>query len=489
MARQPLPLYRYINRIRRLSQSGIVRRWRWRQSRRATASLDNFPPHLQSPGNSRSHRLSHHLSKPSRTVVHNQFSWPANWPAKGSFAVKPTKAWTDLGIGRLGPGEHTDPITDGLIMLVRSGARGLRRSWIYRAVIGGKRQKLGLGAYPAVTLALARQEARRLASMVARGSHPLADRQSRSLTFLAACEAHIARAAPRFKNDKSRHALRHALLTHCQPLHGRAILDIRPIDVADLLNDIATRSPYRVEAVRNAMRSVFAYARLTLEDGDAVLKDPTDPQRLGAAHYRAPDASGRHHPALPYEQIPAFMRELRAIAAPDARLLEFTILTGNRAGEARAARFDQIAGAVWRVPRSQLKTARFLSGEFFHVPLSARALEIIEEMRARSPLVFPDAHDMTTINLVRKLCRASSWTDPASGRNISTHGFRTSFRGWAQKTRQDRAATELSLGHVFFGKIESRYQPDDLLAERRELLDAWSLYCSGTTADVRQLRA
>ena len=157
-------------------------------------------------------------------------------------------------------------------------------------------------------------------------------------------------------------------------------------------------------------------------------------------------------------------------------------------------RFDQIDvdDRVWRVPRPQLKSARFLSGEYFRVPLSARAFEIIEEMRALSPrsaLVFPDSHDMTTINLVRKLCRAGSWTDPASGRNISTHGFRTSLKGWAQKTKQDRAATELSLGHVYFGKIEARYQPDDLLAERRELLDAWCLYCSGATAEIQRLRA
>ena len=314
------------------------------------------------------------------------------------------------------------------------------------------------------------------------------------MTFLEAAEAHIARAAPRFKNEKSRHALRHALLVHCQPLHGRAVTDIRPVDVADLLNKISIRAPYRVEAVRIAVRSVFAYARLTLEDGDVSLRDPTERERLKAAHYRAPEPTGRHHPALPHERIPAFMAELRAIATPDARLLEFTILTGNRAGEARAARFDQIdvKDGVWRVPRFQLKSARFLSGEFFHVPLSARASEIIEEMRSLSPrsmLVFPDSHDMTTINFLRKLCRAGSWTDPSSGRNISTHGFRTSFRGWAQKTKQDRAATELSLGHVYFGKIEVRYQPDDLLAERRELLDAWCLYCSGAMAEVQRLRA
>ena len=311
---------------------------------------------------------------------------------------------------------------------------------------------------------------------------------------MEAAEAHIARAAPRFKNETSRHGLRHALLTHCRPLHGRAILDIRPLDVANLLNDIATRAPYRVEAVRMAMRSVFAYAKLTFEDSDVVLRDPTERDRLKAAHYQAPEASGRHHPALPYERIPAFMSALRAIAIPGARLLELAILTGNRAGAVRLMRFDQIIlkNRVWLAPRSQLKSARFLSGEYFRVPLSARAIEVIEEMHARpsrSALVFPDARDMTTVNLVRKLCRAGSWTDPASGRDISTHGFRTSFKGWSQKTKQDRAATELSLGHVYFGKIEAQYQPDDLLAERRELLDAWCLYCSGATAEVQRLRA
>jgi integrase len=426
--------------------------------------------------------------------VHNQFSWPAKRPAKRNPVTKTTKLWTDLSVGKLSPGERTDPSTDGLTMLVRSGARGLRRSWFYRYTFAGKRQKLWLGTFPATGLAQARQEARTAAEKVARGVHPAESRASRSLTFLEAAEAHIARAAPRFKNEKSRNGLRHALMVRCQPLHSRAILDIRALDVADLLNRIAATAPYRVEAVRTAMRSVFAYARLTFEDSDVVLRDPTERDRLRAAHYRPPEASGRHYPALPHERIPAFMRAVRAVATPDARLLELTILTGNRAGSVRLMRFDQIdlETRVWRVPRPQLKTARFLSGEYFHVPLSNRSLAIIEEMRALSPrseLVFPDSHDMTTINFLRKLCRAGSWTDPASGKNITTHGFRTSLKGWAQKTKQDRAATELSLGHVYFGKVEALYHADDLLAERRELLDAWCLYCSGATAEIQRLRA
>jgi hypothetical protein len=103
--------------------------------------------------------------------VYNQFSWPANWPAKRILVVKPAKIWTDLGIGKFGAGEHTDPTTNGLIMLVRPGARGLRRSWFYRYTFGGKRPKLGLGPYPAVGLAQARQEARTAAAKVGRGIH------------------------------------------------------------------------------------------------------------------------------------------------------------------------------------------------------------------------------------------------------------------------------------------------------------------------------
>jgi hypothetical protein len=115
--------------------------------------------------------------------------------------VKPKKVWTDLGIGKFGAGEYTDPTTDGLIMLVRPGARGLRRSWFYRYTFGGKRPKLGLGPYPAVGLAQAREEARRAAAKVVKGVHPAESRASRALTFLEAAEAHIARAAPRFKNE------------------------------------------------------------------------------------------------------------------------------------------------------------------------------------------------------------------------------------------------------------------------------------------------
>ena len=202
---------------------------------------------------------------------------------------------------------------------------------------------------------------------------------------------------------------------------------------------------------------MFAYARLTLEDSDVVLKDPTDPQRLGGPLSRA-RRIGPPPPGLPYEQIPAFMRELRAIDTPDARLLELTILTGNRAGAVRLMRFDQIdlKDRVWRVPRPQLKTARFLSGEYFRVPLPARASKSSRTCACAPPLVFPDSHDMTTINLVRKLCRAGSWTDPASGpghldpwlshvvqglgSENQTRSSRDRIEPWARLFRQDRGA-------------------------------------------------
>lgn len=418
------------------------------------------------------------------------------------------KRKADLNVKQSGVGEHSDPQVSGLLLLVRpSTAKGredeLRRSWAYRFTLDGKRQKIGLGAYPALSLADAREAARKAAALVAKGVSPIEARRARSapenLKFLDAVEAHLAGALPRFKSDKSRHALTHALRVHCAPLHNKPILQIGTRDIAGLLNAIAKSTPQRAEAVRTALRGVFAYAALELEDRGHALRNPMTPDLLRAAHY-VPKGSDGHHPALADEDAPEFLRALRAITTADALLLEFTILTVARAGAARLARFEQIdiEKLIWRVPRGQLKSARFFAGEHFRVPLASRALEIVEEARQRASNASPSSfifsgsetppNDMRTINLMRRMCRSRSWVDESSGRWVSTHGFRTSFRSWAHKTKRDRAATEVSLGHRYFGEVEARYLADDLLEERRKLLDEWASYCAGHSAEVIPLR-
>jgi integrase len=408
------------------------------------------------------------------------------------------KGWTDLAVKQKLLGEHTDPLVVGLTLLVRPSASGsLRRSWVYRYTFAGKRQRLGLGAYPAVPLAAAQARAREAASQVAAGRNPIDARRAgpapEAATFLDVVEPYLVKAAQRFRHDKSRAGLIHALHVHAKPFHSRPIVGIGPLDVAAFLNLLAEASPQRAESVRAALRGLFAYAELDLRTKGVALNNPTRPELLRAAGYASRPAGG-HHPALANEELPAFIRALRTIHSSDALMLEFIILTVARYGAARHARFDQIDvhRKLWLVPSEQLKDARFRK-EHFRVPLTLRTLEIVEEMRRRgsrassSSFIFSTSSeppsDMAVIKLLRRMCRVRPWVDPDTNHSVSTHGFRSTFRSWAQKTKQDRAAAEISMGHRHFGLVESRYTGDDLLDERRGLLTAWACHCAGVEAN------
>ena len=122
-------------------------------------------------------------------------------------------------------GEHTDSQMPGLLLVVRASTNkakpdALRRIWVYRFTLDGKRQKMGLGAYPAVPLAEARRKSREAAAMVAKGLDPRLSRRAEptNLTFREAAESYLANALPRFTSEKSRSGLRRALFAPCPPL-------------------------------------------------------------------------------------------------------------------------------------------------------------------------------------------------------------------------------------------------------------------------------
>ncbi len=308
-------------------------------------------------------------------------------------------------------GEYTDAQTPGLTLVVRastSAARpnALRRIWTFRFTLGGKRQKMGLGSYPAVDLKEAHRKARGAAALVAKGLDPRLARRPdpANLTFLQAAEAYLVDALPRFAGEKGKAGLRHALIVHARPFHDRPVVDIGVRDVAALLKSLGTRA----QKTRGVLRGVFAHVAIDFEDRGLSLRNPVTPDGLKAANY-IPARSNAHHPALDFAEAPAFMNALRAIPstnsgqAPttDARLLEFVILTVARAGAARAATFEQISGELWIVPAAQLKDRAHRTGAF-RVPLAPRALAIVEEMRALRPNappsapIFAGADDMTS---------------------------------------------------------------------------------------------
>ena len=181
------------------------------------------------------------------------------------------------------------------------------------------------------------------------------------------------------------------------------------------------------------------------------------------------------------------MRALRKRYGVAALALEFAILTATRTSEtlnAAWSEFDDLAHKLWVIPPERMK------GDREHrVPLSDRAIAIVEEMKAAkcSEFVFPGAKrrkplsNMAMLTTLRRMERG----------DLTTHGFRSTFRTWAaERTNFQREVIEAALAHAIGDKTEAAYQRGDLLAKRRRLMDAWAAYCDSraTTGKVVAIR-
>jgi integrase len=268
-------------------------------------------------------------------------------------------------------------------------------------------------------------------------------------------------------------------------------------EIAALLKSLA---PGTADRTRSALNGVFAFAAVAMERRGLLMRNPVSSDLLKAAGYTKRVSHGRQ-PALSYLALPGLLSEIAKIQTPSARCLEFIVATASRSGAARLSKFSDIdpEARVWRVPRSDLKDGRYRSDAFL-VPLNAMAAAAVEAMRNDnrkranpSQYVFAEAdgepiNDMKLITLARVLRRTGDWLDPDSGRPFTVHGLRASFRTWTFATRQDREVSELALGHKFHGAVERRYLRDELLDERRILMDRWDRHCRGDSAEATPLK-
>jgi integrase len=203
---------------------------------------------------------------------------------------------------------------------------------------------------------------------------------------------------------------------------------------------------------------------------------------------------------LPYDQTAEFIADLRGREAVSARAFEFLVLANVRTDAVLKATWDQfdLDGALWTVPLASLKDREHRT-EPFRVPLSPRAVEIVREMeKARlSRFVFPSIggghlSNMALLTLLKRLnLGARKWLDKG-GRPITAHGFRSTFRTWAEEVATvPHAVVEQAMGHQVGSKVERAYRRTDLLEKRRELMAAWANYCEPCEggSNVTQLRA
>jgi integrase len=205
---------------------------------------------------------------------------------------------------------------------------------------------------------------------------------------------------------------------------------------------------------------------------------------------KRPRHSRGHHAAVPYPQVPAFMAELTRREAVAARALEFVVLTAARSGEVLGATWEEIdlVGAIWTVPGARMK-----GGREHRVPLTPRALAVLEEMqplntanRSDAPL-FPAARGGHLSGMAMAMLMRRMNVD------ATVHGFRSSFRDWAaEQTGFAHDVCEMALAHTIANKVEAAYRRGDLFGKRRKLMEAWAAYCATPTnrdATVTPIRA
>ncbi len=386
------------------------------------------------------------------------------------------------------PGRHADG--GGLYLSVDpSGAR--RWLFLFRWKANpsqpgtGKLREMGLGSAQVVSLAAAREAAAEARRLVASGVDPIATKRqakerSSPVTFGEVAETHIAAMAPAWRNPKHVEQWRMTLSVargddgafldggYCAKLRTKPAADIATEDVLAVLapiwaekNETASRIRGRIEAVLDAAKAKG-------------LRSGENPARwkghLALTLPKRQKLQRGHHAALPYAQLPDFVKRLQLVRGMSAFALEFAILTAARSGEVRGARWSEfnLAAALWTIPAERMK-----AGREHRVPLPPRALEILRTLaqipRGPADIVFPGQKhgtplsDMSLTALLRRLKV-----------DATVHGFRSSFRDWAgDHTTFPREVAEAALAHAVGDATEAAYRRSDALEKRRKLMLAW----------------
>lgn len=403
---------------------------------------------------------------------------------------KLSNALTSLAVKNAKPGRHADG--GGLHLLVKeTGAR----SWVYRFMLRGKSRDVGLGAAAgpdAISLSAARDLAAALRLKVKAGIDPLAERQREAaealaaaqaaqvagITFKAVTEAYIRANEGSWRNDKHRQQWRNTLATYVYPVVGELpVADVGTAHVLKILEPIWRDKPETASRVRGRIETVLDAAKAR------GYREGENPARWRGHIAQILPARSRltrgHHKALPYGAIPECVAQLRSREAMAALALEFVILTAARTGEALGATWNEVdlERAVWTIPAARMK-----AGKEHRVPLSARAVEILETVKPlEKGWLFPAANGGKLSGMAMTMLLRRMHVD------ATVHGFRSAFRDWAAEcTGYAHEVCEMALAHAIGNKAEAAYRRGDLFEKRRRLMGDWAAYCaSGGAAGAK----
>lgn len=389
----------------------------------------------------------------------------------GALEVKRLKAagWHAVG-GVAGLGLEVKP----------TGAR----SWTLRVMVGAKRREIGLGAFPEVGLADARDKARATRAEIRDGVDPVEKRrearslrvaaQTAGMTFDQCAAAYIKAHREGWKNPKHAQQWENTLATYAGPVIGAMLVrHVETPHILAVLEPIWREKTETASRLRGRLESILDWATVRSE------REGLNPARWRGHLDKLLPAQSKvskveHHAALPWREIGPFMAHLRAADGMGARCLEFAILTAARSGEARGATWAEIdmQARTWTVPGTRMK-----AGKDHRVPLSPAALTLLDKLPriVGNDLVFPAPRggvlsDMTLGAVLKRM------EVP-----VTAHGFRSTFRDWAaESTAYPGDVVEMALAHAIGDKVEAAYRRGDLLEKRQRLMNDWAEYCEGS---------
>lgn len=374
----------------------------------------------------------------------------------------------------------------GLLLKVTSSGS---RQWILRAKIGNKRPDIGLGPYPEIPLAQAREKAREMKDKIRAGLDPLEEKRSlkrsllteqiSTLTFQKAMEEYIRMKSKEFRNPRQETQWTNSLNTYAIPHLGE--LPVREIELPHIkavLDPIWETKTETANRVRARIENILGWCAV---HGYRSSENPAKWQGYLDEVYPSPEKIKKrgHFAALAVDEMPEFMADLKKRTGTAARALEFLILTASRTNEVigdKRIRKDGVTWKeidlirkVWTVPADRMK-----SEKVHRVPLTDAAMEVLKTMEPGEPNapIFPGPKgDTPSNNFLTALLKRMD-------RKVTAHGFRSTFKDWArERTAYADEVSELALAHVNSDATRAAYARSELMDKRRLLMADWEKFC------------
>jgi integrase len=375
---------------------------------------------------------------------------------------KKAKELSAVAVKKLPVPNHAVGGVAGLLLQVTSIDA---KSWILRITIDGKRRHLGLGSYPDISLAIARDKARHIKA----NGVPI---KKRTINFTAAVQRYLEGKRHEFKNLKHFAQWKSTLATYAEPTIGHL-----PVDDIELEHILAVLEPIwmvkteTAKRVQGRIEKVLSWATVSkyrTGENPAAWKNHLDnilpkPSKIKIV---------AHHPALPYADIKAFMASIRAKKGLGAKALEFLILTATRAGDVRNAKWSDIKDGAWTIATTK-------TGKQHRVPLSPQALFLLDSVPVLGDYLFEAPRGGSLSDGAMKKVINGSYIDPKVNKKVVPHGFRSTFRDWAEEnTTHSSNVIEMALAHAIGNKVEAAYRRGDLFEKRTELMVQWADFCA-----------